>query len=354
MTDYKKHTHTQTRERKGGHSRRVVLLSDLVLQNLPISCHIVRYHPPQKERTGGAAAKVGQIPTDSRGIQDDFDFLSYEFRQAVQDARQLGLPVVNEDFKRAKSLKVSFSLAPEHMSRMPPSAAMVEIKELDSLNRTHAVSNCDTFVQKLPPPPEQSGRRELQMDSDTCRVMRKNLTHHTIQLDMESMRSLLPERWADSAALNAGMHLLQEFYPLKKTLWMNSAQVDFDWDELAKTPSCYRQVASCLFLDAHWTFGFIDHDTCEIWYLNSDIVDKNVPKIQTDPIARLFPNYQLYVIPCVKQCDSSSCGIYCLWWFYAILFRRWLLLKISCTDIRKFRTLMRRWILRSYFVSRLY
>lgn len=320
------------------------LLSDLVLHTLPVSCRIL-------PRRGGV--KAGQIPTDSRGVQDDLDFLSYEFREVTQEARRLGLPVVQDDFSRAKRQKVSFSLAPDHMSQMPPPNAMLEVKELDSLNRGHAVSNCDAFVQKLPPPPQQS-RRELQHDSDTCRRMRKSLTHHTIQLDMESMRSMLPERWADSAALNAGMHLLQEFYPRKKTLWVNSAQVDFNWDELAKTPSCYRQVASFLFLDAHWTFAYVDHDTREIWYLNSDIVDKNVPKIQTDPIARLFPDYQLYIIPCVKQCDSSSCGIYGLWWFYAILFRRDQLLKISCTDIRKFRTLMRRWILRSYFVSRLY
>jgi len=325
-----------------------LVLRDLVLESLPISCKILA---PRTMRRGGT--KAGQIPTDPRGIQEDMDFLAFEFADMVQEARRLQLPVVYDDFRKAKNLKVSFSLAPDHMTQFPPPQAMVEVKDMDSLSRTHAVSNCDAFVQKLPPPPTTS-QRPLQPDSETCRRMRKNLTHHMIHLDMESMRSMLPERWADSAALNAGMHLLQEFYPRKKTLWLNSAQVDFDWNELAKTPSCYRQVASCLFLDAHWTFGFIDHDTREIWYLNSDIVDKNVPKIQTDPIARLFPDYQLYVIPCVKQCDSSSCGIYCLWWFFAILFRREHLLKISCTDIRKFRALMRRWILRSYFVSRLY
>lgn len=89
--------------------------------------------------------------------------------------------------------------------------------------------------------------------------------------------------------------------------------------------------------------------------------NKRVAKIQTDPIVRALQRpenagkpYSLYVIPCMKQCDSSSCGIYCIWWFFAILFCRHHLLKISCQDIREFRTLIRRWILLLMFVSSVY
>jgi hypothetical protein len=243
-----------------------------------------------KRRGGGSGTSVGDIPQDPQG---DYEFLEMEIQQVVADAQRLRLPIVAGTFAAVQRKQVRFALAAERTDKMPNPAIMLDIRTLGmfvfqsfctycilsvlylililfrmvgSLYKPGSTSPCAAYLQTLPPP-KGRGHSNHDPTHPTCKRMRQGQASHYIDLNLENLRSILKDRWADSAILNAALHLLLEFYPEKESVYLNSAQLDFNWSELAKTPRCYTKVASCLFLDSHWTFGFIDHTTREIWYV---------------------------------------------------------------------------------------
>lgn len=214
------------------------------------------------EEKQGGGTKVGQIPDDPRS---DFEFMEMEILQVVDKAKSLGLPIIAGTIAAVQQRRVRFTLAAERTDRLPNPAVMLDIRGLGSLLKPGSASPCASYLQSLPPP-KGNGKSDRDSGHSTCQRMRHGQSTHYIDLTLENVRSILKDRWADSAVLNAAMHLLLEFYPEKDSVFLNSAQLDFNWSDLAKTPRCYSKVASCLYLDSHWTMGFIDHDTREIWY----------------------------------------------------------------------------------------
>lgn len=320
------------------------------------------------DRTGGnwnEKALPGQVPEDKQGQARDIALLNEEIQIVLGQARRLGLPITRKNLNLTMAdydqYITEFYLVGDANGRRPPPAALLQPTFLDRPQTI--VASCQPLVEFLRrsgastlSEERSSEEYHLRLDksSNTCRELSGALQHRKVQLWVRNLLTSFRARWFDSVMIDAFIAVIVQFWKYRDYLYVNSAEVDLNLDELAKTPRCYRYILSPLYRKHHWTILFIDHKTREIFYLNSDVVDRETPDVQTAPFARVFPGYRLHIIPYVKQCDNSSCGPYVCYWAYCFLYRRDQLLRISCPDIRRFRTFIRHQVICSFLVSSLY
>lgn len=307
----------------------------------------------------------GQVPDDPDGKEQDIALLNDEIRLVLAEAQRLHLPIGRKPLQLTmadyESFLTEFYLVPDPRGRRPASAALLQPTFLDRPQTI--VTSCQPLVEFL----RRSGTSTLSEErssddyhlrldksSTMCRQLSGALQDRKVQLWVRNLFTSFRGRWFDSVMIDAFIAIITQFWKYRDVLYVNSAEVDLNLQELAQTPRCYRYILSPLYRKHHWTILFIDHKTREIFYLNSDVVDRDTPQIQTAPFAQCFPGYRLHIIPCIKQCDNSSCGPYVCYWAYCFLFRRDQLLRISCPDIRRFRTFIRHQIILSFLVSSLY
>lgn len=261
------------------------------------------------------------------------------------------LSLTLDDYR--KHLK-SFTMSPDDPnSTHEPYNRWIMHPNLQTVTKGKPLGACAAIVQELAQTvvPKKPLRFDVGRQNSTCRAIDQSLHQKVMHLSLRDILTALVDRWFNSYVINAYIHALLEAHPMKHFIYVNSAEDDPTLEEIAATPACFPIVISPLFRDHHWTMLGIFHNTKEIFYLNSDVVDQRTPKEQTRPFQQLFPGYKLHIIPCVKQCDNSSCGAYVCFWAYAFLYRRDALLNITCPDILRFRTIIRQQLLFSYFIQ---
>jgi hypothetical protein len=157
-------------------------------------------------------------------------------------------------------------------------------------------------------------------------------------LTFSSLLTLFKGRWLDSVVLDAYLHVLQEHWPFKNVLYINSAETDPSLQELKDTPSCYPYILSVLFYKNHWTVIMIDHVRKTIRYLNSQVVDPAIPVIQSRPYQLAFPTYDVQNVTHSQQCNKSDCGVYSAAWMMIYLYYQEAEFnRVQCEDMYKFR-----------------
>jgi hypothetical protein len=220
-------------------------------------------------------------------------------------------------------------------------------------------SSCAPYIVKLDDESvtDQYGKFNLNsiLKNQVCLNIEENQKQRVIQLSMNDIITTSPDKWFNSCAIDAYGNVIVRYAEEPEAWYIVSAEDSPDRKdriaEIKKTKQCHKYALSPLFRDSHWTVMCIDHTRQTIYYLNSDVVDADTPKDQTKRFADAFPGYELILIPCLKQCDNSSCGAYVCYWMYAFMFLpREALLSISCPDILRFRELIRHQLLLSYFV----
>lgn len=179
-----------------------------------------------------------------------------------------------------------------------------------------------------------------------------------LELTVADIMTTLPNMWFNSVAIDFVINYFKELCDHPEDWYIVSAEDTPErrdrLKELQRTKGCNKRALLPLYREHHWTIACIDHELRIIYYLNSDVVDRNTPIEQTRPFQQAFPGYKLIIIPCIKQCDNSSCGAYVCCWAYIFLKLKFKsledLLEISCPDILRFRTFLRRQLLLTYLV----
>lgn len=283
--------------------------------------------------SGKCAFKDGVDPSIVFGVNNYYDVLS-TFQLDSEDME----PFLHMD-KFLMHADMSYSR--HHVDQQPIASScqplVVQLRNTRSL----------TELQQRK---RQYNQSVWQPEQNACQRIHQAQQQRTITLRVKNLFTCFPDRWFDSVVIDAYLKCLKAAYKDRAFLYLNSAQKDLDLRELAQTPPCYRKGMSALYRDNHWTFVWFDHDTKEIWHFNSDVVDLSVPQEQTQEFHELFPGYTLHIIPCIKQCDNSSCGAYVCFWAYCFLYRRSALMQITCPDIVRFRTVILNQLLFTYLV----
>lgn len=322
---------------------------------------------PLPNRRGGK--KVGQLAEEnnSLGRQKEIDYLNAEMKAVVKSF----FPKQYDTYIQ----RMMFTLGDYHRP-----LAEFNLTSYDIASGTHPVK--DNYLMRFemtsPNFPEQTECHpivyELEQQLNTkggkfsfasvsqdpvCEQIEQQQGTRTITLSVNDILTSLPDMWFNSPAIDAYLNYIKALASEPEAWYVVSAEDSPErrdrLKEIQKTPKCYKYVLSPLYREHHWTVMCIDHTTRTIYYLNSDVVDKQTPSIQTKPFKDAFPGYKLIIIPCLKQCDNSSCGAYVCYWSYAFLFLpREALLHISCPDILRFRTLIRRQLLLSYYICPLF
>lgn len=327
-----------------------------------LSGTVITLAPKKAMKSGGqertAGGKAWEVPTDPVGIQSDMEYLRRNQEQVQMYISSKNLPLkpkcklTLESFHN-KTLITAFFLGASKVKVQASDMLLVPV--LSSVTDGDPISGCKAYEEVLKSKDAKHRfdvRKSLGISQETkrCKGLESSQSNHEIQLTVPDLSTLLPNRWLNSVVINAYLHWILECHPDKSKIYLNSAQDDMTTNpyELSMIGSCYDYILTALFENSHWTILFIDHKTKEIWHLNSDVNDSNAPRRQVRPYERALHDYQLRIIPCVKQCDNSSCGVYVCYWAWALLYRRKALLSITCPDILQFRTLVLHQILLAY------
>jgi hypothetical protein len=315
------------------------------------------------QRRGGK--RVGQLAPDSdiQGRQKELDIINKDITYLVKTyfphmMGSLSKFLITLDMYRMPLARFNLS---SHETTKPGEAKYLVPFEMKSPNLPDEGA-CKPYIFDLETKTNSSGfKLKNVLANAVCQTIENEQRGRIIDLHINDIMTSLPDMWFNSPAIDAYINYIKEFTAEPEAWYIVSAEDSPErrdrLKEIAKTPKCYKYILSPLYREHHWTVMCIDHVNQIVYYLNSDVVDKQTPEIQTEPFKRLFPGYKLIVIPCVKQCDNSSCGTYVCNWCRAFLFlvnsnpkSRETLLHTSCSDILRFRTVIRRQLLLSYYV----
>lgn len=270
-------------------------------------------------RVGGAAAvSIGQVPTDPKGRANDLVTLNKAIQRTYEMARKMkhlpflrtpdqvteaDLDTVFAEFRLAASTS---NPLPESMdSSLLPMPHLGRIKKMDAAHVKELV---------------EIGQRNMEKIVRQCTILSRKQKERKVQLTLGNLLTLFKDRWLDSVVLDAFLHVLQEHWPFKNVLYLNSAETDPSLKELKSTPTCYPYVLSVLFHESHWTVIMIDHVKKQIRYLNSQVVDPNLPNEQSAPFKLAFPDYDVQNVTRSQQCNQSDCGVYSAAWIMIYLY----------------------------------
>lgn len=170
---------------------------------------------------------------------------------------------------------------------------------------------------KLPNSKRQVIPRQPALDS--CKRLRLEQKTNVVRLKLRNLCTLLYHRYLDSAVLDAWLHGLHRNFATPDDLYIISAENDPTMDALRDTRSCYAYLLLFLFRKKHWTVMFINHSCQEIFYYNSQTNPSTVEK-QLAPYQATFPEYQVRSPDIPQQIDRYSCGVFCAWFAYCLLF----------------------------------
>jgi hypothetical protein len=242
--------------------------------------------------------------------------------------------VTVEDIVNGREIQ-EFSLAPDHSGTFPDRKELLPMPHL---------ADRDLFAApKLRAIKYEAYEKAMALKNSTaqCSIIERKQTHRKIRLTFANLLTLFPERWLDSVVLDAFLHILQEHWPLKEFLYLNSAEQDPNFKEIRSTPKCYEYVMSVLYLQFHWTVIMIDNVKKEIRYLNSQVVDQRTPNKQSKPFKEIFPSYDLENYSQAQQCNQSDCGVYSAAWAMMFLYyNKEDMDTIRCPEMKLFRKSM--------------
>jgi hypothetical protein len=309
-----------------------------------------------------AGTSIGQLDTTTNGRLKSLQFINNEIAMLVkQYFPQFSSPAQIQKFMlrldEYDKVLAKFNLsAYETMHNKPNSRFLLKFHMINP--NIPQDGSCDPFVIELDEEDRETAvlpHIKKILKNDVCLNLERSQTQRMIELTMSDILTTLPNMWFNSVAIDACINYFKELTDNPEDWYIVSAEDTPEradrLRELQQTKGCNRNALLPLYRDHHWTISCIDHELKVIYYLNSDVVDRETPVEQTRPFQQAFPGYKLIIIPCLKQCDNSSCGAYVCYWAYAFFFlSREALLNISCPDILRFRTLIRRQLLLSYYV----
>lgn len=198
---------------------------------------------------------------------------------------------------------------------------------------------------------QKKGDDGQQQQKQQCKVLRERQANNIVHLRVHSLFTLLPERWIDSACLDAYLHVLHRHFPKRDQLFLISAEHDPSFDQLIQSTQCYNYLLLPLYANKHWTLGFVNRPCAEIWYFNSDLTHGlqygNVER-QLKPYKEHFPTYHIEVIKVPEQTDTYSCGTFVAYFSYCLLFSPASLEKLKGWNADRFRDLILRQLCLSY------
>jgi hypothetical protein len=163
-------------------------------------------------------------------------------------------------------------------------------------------------------------RTGIDKNLEKCRVLDAKQQDRHIFLAYSNLLTLFPDRWLDSVAIDAMLHVMKRYWKYGDLLYINSSQRDPTLSEIQQTPDCYKYILVPLFLKSHWTIVFVDHVRKSVRYLNSQVVDERTPVRQSQPFKQAFPGYHINTLTKPQQDDDSSCGMFLLLFAFLFLF----------------------------------
>jgi hypothetical protein len=311
-------------------------------------------HKTIELRSGGYGNESlpGQVPKTRAGRIKDVAHLN----DVIEETRELGvrLKLLRPDFQVSRAVTVedilngraiaSFSLAPDHTNSFPPRQSLLPMPHLK-----HKDPFKSEKLRNIMSAHEEALRKKNY--TRQCSIIENKQEHRTVDLTFANLLTLFPERWLDSVVLDAYLHILQENWPLKELLYLNSAEQDPNFKEIKATPSCYPFVLSILYLQHHWTGIMLDNMKKHIQYKNSQVVDQKTPAKQSKPWKELFPKYTLDHYTQSQQCNQSDCGVYsAAWGMMFLYYDQPDMDNIQCADMTLYRKTMLMQIILSMYL----
>jgi hypothetical protein len=311
-------------------------------------------------RVGGTQAKkIGQVPDTEDGRLADLNYLNRAVQNAILVGQKRGIlrpdfkapkPWIAEDMpfmdekvqgNRRDPLLATFSLAPDDDTLMPPPNELLPIPHVEHLPLTPPTTRSKPIDNMIPG-----------YDPAMCAKIRQRQKARKITLHLSNLRTLLPERWLDSVVIDAYLHVMQEHFPMKRFLYLGSAENDMSLAELAETPGCFDYFTCVLWKDSHWSCIAGNHMRKRIRYLNSQVSPgSRIPDIQTKPFKDLFSEYGVQTYSPSQQQGSTACGLYStLSVFLMAMMDESLVERITPADAEKFRYSMLLQLLLSYYL----
>jgi len=305
---------------------------------------------------------LGQVPKSKPARARDMKRLNDIIRDTYELAKQRGLLLA----ARTRTLEEPPSFLPDDVRVVlatfflgpDQQCTHIDSETLRTLltpaqfsrRRTRQVSSLDAITPTMD---ERAGGRWGfdPSPNPTCPEIRSNQKRRQIQLRVYDLLTVFPDRWLDSVVIDTYIHVLQEHCPFRDEVYVNSAEHDPTLEEIRRTPNCFKYIVCPLFYRSHWTVMFISHKSRRIRYLNSQVVDRSTPELQTRPFSETFPGYSVKMLTPSKQCDQSSCGVLVAMWTYLFLFQDESDMdNIQCRDIDPFRTLILQQLILSYMI----
>jgi hypothetical protein len=300
------------------------------------------------KRTAGSTP-LGQVPTEPKLVQLDVDHLNAEIQHTLELGKSLGLlnkhlqvrPLTPNDLT---TVIAEFPLAPSNLETFPEPKSLLPMPHLKTMERRKSPK-----IKEMNAPwykPDDAS-------SQSCSLIAEAQEERTIVLRFANLLTLFKDRWLDSVSLDAYLHILQEHWPRKEALYVNSAESDPSLYELKHTPGCYRFFLSILFYNSHWTVIMVDNKKKTIRYLNSQVVDQRIPNFQSKPFHKTFPNYTVKNVTKSQQCNQSDCGVYSAAWMMLYLYASEDEFdKLKCKEMYEFRrTILHQLILYYYLMN---
>lgn len=273
-------------------------------------------------------------PTTVEGKIKDLEKLNREIHRAMQilNKTSTGKKIPKFQLHHMKTPLFQFHLGSEDPIMESLSSTQFDLPR-KFLRKVNKMKNRDE------PPREPREPNESKHSKPThCEQILMNSNRTFVRVKPSNFLCLFPDRWIDSVIINFWSKLCQSHYVGKQHLLVKSAQDDPSLREIMLTPKCFKYIMIPLFRKSHWTVLFINHEAKIIRYLNSQVFNKAVPSIQTEPFRQLFPDYTVYKDTIPAQCDHSSCGVYVCFWIMCFLFGNHEDMdSITCAKIDEFR-----------------
>lgn len=271
---------------------------------------------PDNGPNGGG--HIGQVPQTVEGrIMDAQDFNTKYIPEAIRLGVKKGLlppnfqlmdnPITKEDIENHKII-AQFTLAADSYT--------------NNLSYNYVIPPPHLETTKISPPLQRSKLIEDNpLDrEESCSSMVRKQQKRVITLRWSNLRTLFPKRWLDSVVIDAQMHVLQEPWPLKNYLYINSAESDPTIEEIRKTPGCLDFFNNPLWLNSHWTVILGNSRRKRLRYLNSQVVDRQTPLVQTKPFKEVFPGYDIVIKNPPQQINGWDCGVYVLYYTHILMY----------------------------------
>lgn len=245
---------------------------------------------------------MGQVPDTTEGRRKDLQTLQSFISEAEAYCKnnQIKYKPLRSRLKiediRNGILIAEFTLAPDSLDSFPSKNQLLPIPHMYNQGKS------------IQPPT----KRSINIDDrdETCSRIHNNQRSKKIQLRYSNLLTLFDGRWLDSVVIDAMIHVLQEHFPLKRFMYINSAEKDPTMEELKLTAGCSDMVLSVLWLKSHWSCIAINHRRKRIRYLNSQLLTQETAIEQTKPFRKYFPDYTVVTHSPSQQNNGYDCGVY--------------------------------------------